>query len=260
MPFCEPRLSQGYRKVSRKNEFETAPAWLGAALDMIGAELPSGCKLPAKIEVDFGFTSHGKRNGPIGEFWDGAASSNGVPKLIIRCHTADVGAIMDSLAHQVGHAVVGPKAGHGKPYRDFALRWGLEGKMREAIPGQRLRARLHEIAEALGPFPGGALNFEKYSANGEERRVVDVSDRQRNCQLKAMCPEDEYIIRVSAQNLRRAAPICPICGKPMWHEELPPEQERQAQPAQKQPVTLPEAELIEHQPVLAIEFRPGEAQ
>jgi hypothetical protein len=245
--------------VSRKNEFETTPAWLSAAAELIGTELPPGYKLPENIEFDFGFTSHGKRNGPIGEFWDGSASSNGRPKLIIRCHTADIDAIMDSLAHQIGHAVVGPKAGHGKPYRDFGLRWGLEGKMREAVPGAKLRRRLHEIAESLGPFPGGALNFEKYSATGEERRVVDVSDRQKNRQLKAFCPEDDYIVRVSAQNLRRAVPLCPLCGKRMMHEELPEEGEpRQTATGRPQPVRLPEPDLIGHAPVLAIEYKPGE--
>jgi hypothetical protein len=225
-----------------RNEFETAEAWLRAAIEAIRAELPSGYKLPEKIDVDFGFTSHGKRNGPIGEVWDGAACSNGVPKLIIRCHTADIDAVMDSLAHQVDHAVVGAKAGHGKPFRDFALRWGLEGKMREAVPGEQLRRRLHDIAESLGPFPGGALDFEKYSPNGEERRVVDVSDRQKNRQLKAMCLECEYIVRVSAQNLRRAVPHCPVCQKPMWHEELPEQAEEQ------KPEALPESHRIEYQP------------
>jgi hypothetical protein len=244
--------------VSRKNEFETAEGWLRAAIEAIRAELPPGYGLPEKIDADFGFTSHGKRNGPPGEFWDGVTTSNEIPRLIVRCHTADIDAIMDSLAHQVAHAAVGAEAGHGKAFRDFALRWGLEGKMREAAPGEKLRRCLHDIAESLGPFPRGALAFEKYSANGEERRVVDVSDRQKNRQLKAMCLEDEYIVRVSAQNLRRGVPVCPLCQKPMWHEELPQEPVQRQEPVEKRPVKLPEPALLTYNSAPAIEHQlPG---
>lgn len=85
---------------------------------------------------------------------------------------------------------------------------------------------MNAIAEQLGPFPRGALDFQKYSPDGKEKRVVDRADPQRGRQLKAECLVDGcgYIARVSALHLRRGAPVCPVHLQPMWHEELPPEQ------------------------------------
>jgi hypothetical protein len=248
--------------MSKRNTHETVEGWfqaLMAAARPLFEEI--GYRLPESIQIDFGFTSHGKRKGPRGEFWDKEASSNRIPRMIIRCDSAEIGKILDSFAHQCVHAVVGAAAGHEKPFRDCALRLGMEGKMREAVPGKRLAERLHALAEEVGTFPGGALDFEKRGYDGEEKKqrvVVDVEEKQKSRQLKAECLIDDcgYIARVSAMNLRRGAPICPIHKQSMWHEALDPEI-RQKQEVGGAPATDPD--LVTQEPVKLISYQPEDA-
>jgi hypothetical protein len=256
------------KAMSKRNSQETAEGFLRIIIDE-GFRPPFeklGYKLPEKIDIDFGFTSHGSRTGPAGEFYDGAATTNGVPKMNIRCDTADIDKILKAVGHQCLHAAVGAGEGHGKRFRDCALRMQYEGsKMREAVPGKDLMERLHALAESLGPFPRGALQFETLDHSGAEKKpklAADHPEKQKNRQLKCECLLEDcgYIARVSAMNLReKGAPICPIHNTPMWHEELPPET-RVRQEARKAPAVEPETALIEHKPVLALEYKPGDDQ
>ena len=126
------------------------------------------------LRGNFGFTSHGsKKTGVSGQYYDGGASTDKIPKLIIRCNTDDPVAILEAVVHQCCHAVVGVKEGHGKAFREVALRIGLEPPMRTSRAGKRLAERLHALAAELGPFPNARLNFETTGADGKEKRVAD---------------------------------------------------------------------------------------
>ena len=158
-----------------RNEFDTAEAWLRAAVDGLRPDFEAiGKTLPPTLRGNFGFTSHGsKKTGVSGQYYDGGASTDKIPKLIIRCNTDDPFAILEAVVHQCCHAVVGVKEGHGKAFREVALRIGLEPPMRTSRAGKRLGERLHALAAELGPFPNARLNFETTGADGKEKRVAD---------------------------------------------------------------------------------------
>jgi hypothetical protein len=216
--------------VSKRNSPETAEEYLRIMLqEGFGpAFAKQGYTLPSKIDIDFGFTSHGTRKGPVGEYYEGAATTNGVPKMNIRCDRADIDPILEAAGHECLHAVVGAAHGHGKKFRDAALRMQYVGKsMKEVVPGPELMDRVHALAEALGPFPRGALKFETHDHAGVEKPPklsADSPERQKNRHLKCECLIDDcgYIANVSARNLReKGAPICPAHKEPMWHVPLP---------------------------------------
>ena len=119
--------------VIRRNSPETAEEYLRIIVQegFAPAFAEQGYKLPAKIDIDFGFTSHGSRKGPVGEYYEGAATTNGVPKMNIRCDTADIDAILKAVGHQCLHAAVGAADGHGKKFRDAALRMQYVGSKHE---------------------------------------------------------------------------------------------------------------------------------
>jgi hypothetical protein len=106
-----------------RNEFDTDQAWLRAAVDGLRPDFEAiGKTLPAAIRCNFGFTSHGsKKTGITGQYYDGGASTDTIPKLIIRCNTDDRVAILEAVLHQGCHAVVGVEEGHGKAFRELAL-------------------------------------------------------------------------------------------------------------------------------------------
>ena len=227
-------------KSKNRNVHDNAEAWLIAAIDALRPDFEAVEKpLPPAIRCVWGFDGHGTKETKVsGQYWDGSASTDGIPKIFIRSVTDDVYAILEALDHQLVHAAVGAQEGHKKAFRDVALRIGLEPPMRTSKAGKRLRERLHLLAEELGPFPNARLNFETRGPDGKEKVVADKSEKQEARQLKAECLIDScgYIARVSALHLRRGAPVCPIHHQPMYHEPLPEKAEKpveQALPAEE---------------------------
>ncbi|MBV8400899.1 MAG: hypothetical protein JOZ17_19525 [Acetobacteraceae bacterium] len=115
------------------------------------------------------------------------------------------------LSHELIHAVLPVDAGHGKLFREAAIKLGLEGPMRHAAPGQLLRARLTELATALGPLPHAALNLERGRDN---RGPADRPAKQRTRLLKAVCATEgcDYNVRLVATHARLGPPGCPLHG------------------------------------------------
>jgi hypothetical protein len=215
-----------------KNEHDTAEGWLKGAFFGLGPDFEAiGKVLPAVIHADFGFTSHGsKKTGISGQFFEGSVSTDQIGKLIVRCNTDDVITILEAVVHQAVHAVVGIKDGHGKAFRETALRIGLEPPMRTSKAGKRLTERLHVLAAELGPFPNARLNFETVSADGKEKLVADQPKTQENRQLKATCPKCGYTVRTTAKWFRVGMPCCPVDSIAMVLEKpLPAEDVDQAE-------------------------------
>jgi hypothetical protein len=212
-----------------RNEFDTDQAWIRAAVDGLRPDFEAiGKTLPAAMRCNFGFTSHGsKKTGITGQYYDGGASADTIPKLIIRCNTDDPVAILEAVVHQCVHAVVGVQEGHGKAFRELALRIGLEPPMRTSKAGKRLRDRLHALSAELGPFPNARLNFETTGADGKEKRVADQPKTQENRQLKVEClvAGCGYCARAAAKWLRIGMPLCPVHREPMHPEKPLPKEE-----------------------------------
>jgi hypothetical protein len=212
-----------------KNEFDTDQAWLRAAFDALRPDFEAiGKTLPATVRPYFGFTAHGsKKTGITGQYYDGGASTDTIPKLIIRCNTDDPAAILEAVVHQCVHAVVGVQEGHGKAFREVALRIGLEPPMRTSKAGKRLSDRLHVLSAELGPFPNSRLNFETTGADGKEKRVADQPKKQENRQLKVECLVQGcgYCARAAAKWLRIGLPLCPVHREPMHPEKPLPKEE-----------------------------------
>ena len=210
-----------------KNEHDTAEAWERAAVDRLRTDFEAiGKTLPPVIHCDFGFTSHGsKKTGITGQYYESGASTDDIPKLIVRCNTDDPIAILEAVVHQCVHAVVGVKEGHGKAFREVALRIGLEPPMRTSKAGKRLSERLHALSAELGPFPNARLNFETTGADGKEKRVADQPKKQENRQLKVECLVTGcgYCARATAMWLRIGLPLCPVHREPMHPEKPLPE-------------------------------------
>ena len=208
-----------------KNEYDTAEAWLRAAFDALRPDFEAiGKKLPAAIHGNFGFTSHGsKKTGVSGQYYDGGASTDEIPKLIIRCNTDEPLLILEAVVHQCVHAVVGVEEGHGKAFREVGLQIGLEPPMRTSKAGKRLSDRLHALSAELGPFPNARLNFETIGADGKEKRVADQPKKQENRQLKATCAKCGYTVRTTAKWFRIGMPCCPVDLVPMVLEKPLPD-------------------------------------
>jgi len=204
-----------------KNEYSSSEDWLRAATEMLRAFLAAlDIYIPEKIRFSIAFTSRGKATGASqaktgvwpAECWPAAATDDGFCEIIIRADFDDRIEILGLLIHELIHAALGDGK-HGEAFREAALRVGLEGPMRKAMPGKVLRERLHALADELGRLPRSRLNFDRVTLAGLP--VADRPKKQSTRMLKAECREPGcgYTVRVAAKWIAEyGAPHCPKHG------------------------------------------------
>jgi len=181
--------------------------WLGRLVDALRptfAEL--GHPLPERIRVSCGWPSRSALSGKarrIGEAWSHRCSGDGAHETFLSPTLADPVEVGAVLVHELVHHAVGVEAGHKGPFRACALAVGLTGPMRATTAGETLSARLHALAEELGPYPHAALN----GGAGVKKQTTRM--------LKVTCADCGCIVRMTRQWLDdTGAPTC-ACGGTM---------------------------------------------
>jgi hypothetical protein len=105
--------------------------WLERAVEaMRNRFIGAGYTVPQKIRVSIGWPKRAASCGAIGECWSTDASSDRHAELFVSPELTEGGRILDVLAHELVHATVGTAAGHKKPFKQCALKIGLQGPMR----------------------------------------------------------------------------------------------------------------------------------
>ena len=155
------------QKPRTANDHTSRESYLRAATNELRPYFAKhGLTLPEKIRYAVAFTSHGKKGKVAGECWHAGASDDGHHEIIIRADFADPAEVLGILVHELVHAALPPDVKHGKEFREAALRIGLEGPMRHAMPGAVLKERLNELASSLGPFPHASAELRSRDARG----------------------------------------------------------------------------------------------
>jgi len=208
-PFQSPIVAgteQPEARASKHLRFhETREAWLNEAVKLFGPLfIEAGAPLPSKIRVSIGFCSTGRKSSGVGECWGDEASEDRHFEIFLKPEIEGAIMALDILAHELVHAAVGIKAGHGAAFKRVALGIGLAGKMRSTVAGPELNRKLHAIHAVLGEFPYGRLAGD----NGRRKTATRL--------VKCACQECGYTLRTTRKWLDEAgAPICPSCMEPM---------------------------------------------
>jgi hypothetical protein len=162
-------------------------AWLNA---FIAAARPvfaaRGYEIPAKVRASIGFTSVGLRGKRIGECWSDQASADATFEIFIVPGMDDAERVADILTHELIHAAVGLKAGHGPKFGACARAMGLEGKLTATVAGDSWRAWARPILKRLGALPHAKLTG---ATSGPKKQTTRM--------LKAECDECGFTVRGS---------------------------------------------------------------
>src|SRR5690606_16122066 len=139
----------------------TREDWLNKAIVELrnGLFKDKGYKVP-DVRVSVGFTFRGGLK-HIGEHWSPDASTDKKGAIFIHPTLDESVAVLDTLTHELVHAAVGNKEGHGPVFRKCALAIGLTGKMRSTVAGPELKITLEKLAKKLGDYPHAKLNPSK---------------------------------------------------------------------------------------------------
>ena len=176
---------------------ETREAWLIAAAQAMRPMFDAqGAADYPRFRVSCGWPK-GARGKTIGQAWHPKDSSDATAELFISPSLDAVGQVLETLMHELVHAVVGNEAGHKGPFRKLAKGLGLEGKMTATVAGEQLAADLLLLTGNLGPYPHAELS---------KLSVTKQSTRMR----KVQCANCDCIIRMTAKWLEEAG--VPTCG------------------------------------------------
>jgi hypothetical protein len=190
--------------------YDSREAWLNAAVELFSDLFEeAGAPLPRNVRVSIGFCSTGRKSRRIGECWDSSASEDGHFEIFLKPELPDAIMALDVLAHELVHAAVGLKAGHGGPFKRIATAIGLTGKMTSTVAGPELRAKLEAMHGVLGAFPYARLAGD----NGRKKQSTRlVKCECGNCFNEKGKP---YSVRMSREWIEAlGAPICPGCNEP----------------------------------------------
>ncbi len=117
-------------------------------------------------------------------------------QIFISPALSDSVAVLDTLMHELIHAVDDCENKHGPVFKKMALKLGLKGPMRSAGAGPELKVRLKELAKSLGPYPHSKLSVPA--------KVVDRRPRPR-----AKCSECGFTVPMLKAFIHYGPPICP---------------------------------------------------
>jgi SprT-like family len=152
--------------------------------------------VPTKLRVSIGWPKRSASCGAIGECWSDAASSDQHYELFISPELTDGNRIIDVLCHELTHATVGMDAGHGKRFKQCALKVGLVGPMRATTAGPDLNEWSIKLIRMIGAYPAGF-----------------ITDRPKQGTRLARCECEAcgYLARVTRKWLDLAGPpVCPV--------------------------------------------------
>ena len=200
-------MSQVVAFVDLHNDRGQAPSftwqvWLESALAALRAKFNiAGYQVPPKTRISIGWPKRAGSCGAIGECWATEFSSDQHAEIFVSPEVTNGVQIVETLAHELIHATVGIKAGHGPPFNQCATRIGLAGPMRATTASPEFVAWLEKLFACIGPYPSGYL--------------VDTP-KQGTRQLKCQCPVCGYTARVARKWLSTAGPpLCPSDRIPM---------------------------------------------
>ena len=185
-------------------------AWLQTATTALRAHFTAqGFTIPDNVRSTCGWPSKSataRKKRRIGECWSDDASDGKQFEIFISPALADPLSVTETLAHELVHATVGLKAGHGAAFKRCATAIGLTGKMTSTEPGPAFRAWYAQ--QSFAPYPHETLN----ASNAGKKQATRL--------IKCECPEclaegAPYIVRASQSTLDRGVPICPVHNVPM---------------------------------------------
>jgi hypothetical protein len=171
--------------------------WLHNAVDMLSPIFKQkGYDMP-KIKVSCGFPSTGNKSKHIGQCWGRSSTTEGVNQLFISPVLDEPVQVLDTLVHELVHAIDDCVHHHGPEFKKIATDVGLQGNMREATAGAWLKEQLTTIAKQLGKYPHTKINLA-HSASAK------TGPRPR-----AKCKKCGYEVTPLKKWLFMGPPLCP---------------------------------------------------
>lgn len=172
-------------------------AWLHQGVEALRPIFRSAGHLLPPVRVSCGFASTGLRSNHIGQCWSRSTAPDGINQIFISPVLADPVQVLDTLVHELVHAVDDCEHHHGPAFKKIALSVGLKGPMRSASATPALLEKLGQIAQRLGAYPHAELRLRQRPRKSAPRP-------------RARCPQCDYTVPMLRPFLVLGPPLCPV--------------------------------------------------
>ena len=174
----------------------TRESWLLAAVELLRPIFQTKQHIiPNNCQVSCGFASTGSKH-HIGQCWSRKSSVHDNNQIFVSPALLDPVLVLDTLVHELVHAVDDCEHKHGKEFKKIALSLGMIGPMRSAGAGPALKAKLVELSAQLGTYPHDGLHIST--------RLSKRSPRPR-----AKCKACGFEVPMYKKFLAFGPPLCP---------------------------------------------------
>ena len=180
--------------------------WLTEACDFILTEeimpIVSDQFPRPKIKVSLGFAF--RSNKAVGQCFKRWVSAQAYNEIFIKPDTADSLNILDTLTHELIHAVDNCASGHKGFFRKTAIAVGLTGKMTSTVASPELAKRLNAFTVKHGHIPHSEMNLA----------ASDTTKKQTTRMKKLVCGNCGFTARTSQKwlDMLETKSDCLVCG------------------------------------------------
>lgn len=194
--------------VTAPRKIDSREDWLLSAIELMRPLFAQrGFPIPDKVRASCGFPGGGRRSKhAIGQCWSQLNSNDGYFETFVSPIIDDPIEVLAILAHELGHAAVGLKAGHKRPFARFCEAIGLLPPWKATTPGPAFKQGIAvPVLKALVvPYPHAKLKLgDKHS--GPKKQTTRL--------VKCDCPGCGYTLRTTMKwLLSSGAPKCPTPG------------------------------------------------
>lgn len=188
-----------------KPKHKTREQWLQAAVAELTKKVfkPHDIKVP-EIRVSVGWPGgRGKKQGVIGQCFATRVTEDKVAQIFVSPVVTNPVEVVETLAHELVHAVDDCESGHKKNFVKIAKQIGFLAPWKSTPANDELHATCAEIAEKLGTYPHAAIRPEDRPKVQKTYMVLVESVDCDDC-------EDGYKLRMTQKWLDEVgAPLCP---------------------------------------------------
>lgn len=185
--------------MSSKRKPITREQWLNKATKALNAlfKKRTGREIPTDVKLSVGVPVGRDPRKFSGQCFPRALSTAKVNEIFINPLFDDPAQTMETLAHELVHAIDDCKSGHRTGFSRIALALGFSPPMKSTPATVQLKKDLARIIKRLPPFP-------------HKRILWNKRKRQGTRLIKLECGDCGFICRSSATAIERSGP--PFCG------------------------------------------------
>lgn len=180
----------------------------------------TGAALADKLRVRVGYPTTGgiRLNGAtLGQCIGPQHSEGGYTEIFVNPRLSDPSEMLAVVVHELVHAAVGHKLGHGKTFTKMLAKVGITGLTSKtaATPSDELQQTIDDIVADLGTMPHDAITLTSLPKKQTTRllKVICVND---NCPFPGVSGGKPYTVRMSFQTATDGGtPFCGSCEQRM---------------------------------------------